>query len=1267
MSNPSNLYAEKVFAEHPIALWSLDDNADFLSLISESDRDILNWNVSIDGVPLSENDKSEIISIELNDQNEPLSGVTKVYSILGTPTQADYGEIQLISPEGFGSGLTTLSFEDLNILLGTFTVGLYVKSAGSILNSFSIGYRYLDPTTNEYKYFSEDFRSPQDDKWMLGAKTFQALQENANIELVITLKYIGGSGDQAKYKFLLHGLSFGQWSEEFLSESIGVEKQSLPPSILGAGIYGVPAQAYGISDADGWYIVNDNMLDARNTSIPMVYGAANTTVLYPNSSLNPSIVLPAQNFLTQSGKYQDMTFEAWFRINSSTSTPKRIFGNLRGSDGLYVDGPFLIWKYGNNVISHQVSEWGKPMLLQVSVGKDLMVMMVDGEQVASTTINAELVELPESTSIVSGITLDNNWLGFWAYNDIQPIEIDSVAIYPYRVPEIVAKRRFAYAQAVEIPENINTAYSGTSIVSDFSVAQYANSFMYPDLGKWETSTSDNVSTKDKVLSAPTYAVPNFTFSSGTYQEWLTNNSNIQNESNSFFSIKPNQNSPAAYGLLPNLFLGNKSLSTVYGLFKIKSSEDQALFVFEDKKTGNSLSIKFDGTDIKYILKYGSSTTEITGMFGIGNDILGEIIPVGINIPAFVAYYGGNVARLFGNTSDISLYIGGYKDFSDTFSGNIYSVGLCSPKNHSKISHLFSVTGVFKQFENVFDLPLGTVYDAGDSYFGNGGGYYDNDGNFIDLGKEFWEYYIDGGSPTSFAALAIADHVATNTIYASNYLNSYQIDSKTDSSWQDYIPLKSFAKYVTLPNGQKQYELDFIQMNIGYPSPTQFKVLDETGTWTYSELQFEYANPTHKSYDDLANPLLSDFDTYIDLAYKSKKDYVYDTSNSLVKTYVSFQYLNTSFGPTMSLDSFATIVPANKNGVVKPGVDWISTAYEVVDNMVIYPPRDVDMNQIALVTHVSIKTNGSKSNPARVKYIKYASQALNYKTPTPIGTKFGSQIFPYTKLGAYYDYKSANPFTTYRETSPYLYLTRNSGIQLKGDFSSKISRGVSIPINRYKTNDFKLLAMQVAVRYDQDFFSYYPVEVFELDSNNQNIKIYMQSVDQYGKRARLYAVNAKTGENSGNIVFYINGKLTKDPVITVKEWAMLGLSFPSLIDFSLNPGSFRVSGPLTTNLVSYYQSTNMQDVMYIEKRPWIEVRNSGDISLVWEFWQNAYIWENVLIIATKSYYGVDPAKIYETYTGTNKILVDDGIVSSIGKYGYTVYKGVTWISETRPAL
>jgi hypothetical protein len=40
MSNPSNLYAEKIYSEHPVVLWALDDQLDYIGLISEAQRNL---------------------------------------------------------------------------------------------------------------------------------------------------------------------------------------------------------------------------------------------------------------------------------------------------------------------------------------------------------------------------------------------------------------------------------------------------------------------------------------------------------------------------------------------------------------------------------------------------------------------------------------------------------------------------------------------------------------------------------------------------------------------------------------------------------------------------------------------------------------------------------------------------------------------------------------------------------------------------------------------------------------------------------------------------------------------------------------------------------------------------------------------------------------------------------------------------------------------------------------------------------------------------
>ena len=49
MITNSNLYAEKVFSEHPLALWPLDDNLSFLQLLTDSKQvltDNAHWSIS---------------------------------------------------------------------------------------------------------------------------------------------------------------------------------------------------------------------------------------------------------------------------------------------------------------------------------------------------------------------------------------------------------------------------------------------------------------------------------------------------------------------------------------------------------------------------------------------------------------------------------------------------------------------------------------------------------------------------------------------------------------------------------------------------------------------------------------------------------------------------------------------------------------------------------------------------------------------------------------------------------------------------------------------------------------------------------------------------------------------------------------------------------------------------------------------------------------------------------------------------------------------
>ena len=49
MPSPSNIYAEKVYSEHPVAMWALDDTLDYVSYLDETNRNLtIGWTVPSD-------------------------------------------------------------------------------------------------------------------------------------------------------------------------------------------------------------------------------------------------------------------------------------------------------------------------------------------------------------------------------------------------------------------------------------------------------------------------------------------------------------------------------------------------------------------------------------------------------------------------------------------------------------------------------------------------------------------------------------------------------------------------------------------------------------------------------------------------------------------------------------------------------------------------------------------------------------------------------------------------------------------------------------------------------------------------------------------------------------------------------------------------------------------------------------------------------------------------------------------------------------------
>jgi hypothetical protein len=1236
MSTPSNLYAEKVFAEHPTGLWALDDKADYISLISEDDRVLSNsakWGIT--GGTVSDYPQSV---------DEPFIG-SYVGKITATPTSNDFASVVMISKETE----ETKNLQDLNKYLKTFSVGGYFYSESSYISGFEIGYQYDDTTSGQTITHLKNYDTIINNSWVFISETFDTPPDDTKIRLVFKINFLGGS--ETEDVFLVNGLTFGQWSEEFASTSLGVSPIDISDKNIAITTQdAIVAKCYGLQELDGYYLVSDNMLKAKNVGVPMVYGTSGLTAIYPNEN-DPSLIIPGVGLLNESGKFRQYTLEAWIRINSYSNERKRIIGPIASDNGIYVDGPSIGLKVGEEYRTYYVGEWTRPMLVHMKIGEDFASLVINGQEVISLTYSTDALVLPTMLDEDK----DQDWIGFYAYEDVFPVELDCVGIYPYLVSNSVAKRRFVFGQGVDIPENINTSYSGTSVFIDYSFADYTANYSYPRIGSWGQGFNDNMGVSKGALSVLSHPVPEIVLSSKTKEELFLDCKTIQSsDTRDFFSLRPNPtwNSVSGYLFFENFDFINNPVSGFYGCFELPetSFSAQTLFRIEKENTSNYFLIELLNNQISYKINYnGTEETLYEPLVGEP----GELVDVGLNIPAFVSRFGNPASNFFGSLSDLRMYIGGNKDELSTFTGKIYAIGLCTNYNFQKIRSLFNELGVpiwnedlFAVFQNnqLINIDGGIDTTSMPPYGGvtdtvNGG--------------------ISGGSVVIAEEDFLIDHIASYTLLPEIVFDKYKLAVSSNAYWEDQLPLTYFAESVLDKRGDQYFDLDFIQFNIDYPIPSKTLAIEtEPEEWTYAELSDEYGTPVQRSYASLDNYLFTGYNDYEDLKNKISKQYKYDTDESILKSYVTFQY--TELGANQTSFYFTKTERPSRDGVLIPGSDWMTTKYEVVDNMIIYPPTGVDFNDLSIVTHLEANLRNSERDNIVIKKLSYISQALNESDSSPIGTRFGTDIYPYTKTGIYYDFKKNNPFSIYTGSSPYLYLTKNSGIQLRGVYDPLVNRGLLIPVNESRAEGFKVIAMQMAVRFDGEYFPYAPTQIFEIQSQDSYIKFYMVASDPTGRRAKIYGIDARTGLVQDGIGFYWNGKIVKEPVLTLQEWGFLGIEFLSSLNFSFFEGAVRLTGPLLFNSISYYQSTNLQEVQNISERPWFRVKVLGADSLNWRFWDNgSFNWDNVLVLSEKSYYGVDPSDVYKSYTGTNKIIVDDERPVNLGDYSYTVFKDVTW--------
>jgi len=781
----SNLFASRVFAEHPLGSWALDEESFFISLLTQNDKNILNWDKE------NVTDPSEIQPVTLVPlPEESLSVFIPESNII------DYMEF---------SGPQINLLELLDPSKPTICISSFVYAKESIITSFEIGFKYKNDEDLDYTYETQEF-SAQAGLWKKIIKTINIPQAD-EFRPYFKVNYFSGIvGDE--YSVYVNATSVGQWSELYHNDSTGIipenlnnsQLSSLLPNASPFGYKVIKADAYGIAEnKDGYYIVDNNKLLASNSLLPMVFGSGNVTNIgSPITPGMPSVVFPGQGFLNETGRYKELTAEFWLRVYTRSRSARKIFGPLASSDGLYLEEEFLTFRIGKYTRSYFVGKWYRPMLIDIRYNEDIVSLLINGDLAFSFTIDQKELRFPNASK---------DWLGFFGHEQVYPFDVDTVSIYPYSVSEQIAKKRYVYGQGVEPAENLVGNFGGESVYVDFPFAKYTSTMNYPDMGGWNAGFFSNLDASSKFLSFPNYSLPEInyvgpdldiftltldprTWIEATQRNWefwtnisweqftvessanvLEDNFFIQEGPHPFIKLKPTTAYDNVFGSIyfDSMNPITSPVKSIFGLFRAPEEIPEVpeiIMHFNNKINNNIFEILLGTNGLQYVY---NNTVLQTKEVSPNSDFI-----VGIEIDKLNVEYSNILNNFFSSLQNVSLSLGGYG--INTFTGRIYST--------------------------TFNNKLFTDKDLVE-YIGSNG--------IFGFGENYTAEYSEG-------FVEIFDYLGNYTYHPLLLEDALIVDIGCIGYWEDSLPLSYFGKYVKDKNQADYYDLDLIQFNIENPGP-----------------------------------------------------------------------------------------------------------------------------------------------------------------------------------------------------------------------------------------------------------------------------------------------------------------------------------------------------------------------------------------------------------------------------------------------------------------
>jgi hypothetical protein len=1176
----SNLYASRVYAEHPVALWAMDEPNYFVSLISQEEKQVEEpyWNF--------DNAISSSAAFTLSGYPFDDLEVDKVYLATASAATLEF-TVSLSS---------SVSYLDFDPNKGSVCVSnyIYVPEQTFILYA-DIGF-IVDGQESYTRYFSGTNDALKTNNWekISHTRSSSGISFTPFIRVVFDPEVDANEQESSVY---FNGVSFGQWSEPYNSVSTGISSASLvalPGTVSSlidfpGELKSISLDPYGFGDSsdNGYVLSMNNSLFAKLSAVPMVYGSSGNIKLnkdmfsivssssgyaeYITSSGSaayitsdqyynfPSLVFPGKGFLNQYGYNKTLTTEFWLRVSPEETTRKRIFGPLTSEDGIYVDRDFITVNVGKYTKSYFVGKWYRPMLVHFCQSQTEIFLMINGEKVISIPIDSLEIETFPLES--------EDYLGFYTNSNIYLYEIDSFGIFPYVVAEQVAKKRYVFGQGVQEQENIVAAKNGNLSYVDFPFSGYSSTIRYPDRSKWDDGFYNNVLANDKGITLPDYQLPEIIFNnntsltqsekslitSGFYEE----NYVIQDEDYPYISMDPNNTyiSSQSYGTIYFSKLNQTNYQTRSVHSVLKSSGDvstrQSLIYISNNFDSNTFEIAINSGSVQYI--YNET---ILNSASVGTN---SYFAVGIDFNKIEQSYYSTVGSFFSRPETLSLNFAGNQE--DVFLGKIFSLTI------------------------------------------NNDFFTDKDGSQI---------FNSSGIAVKNFNPSLYNYIGSYTLLPKTTNTSIVLDIGVSGYWENSIPLSYFGKYITQANGDLKYDLDLLQFNIDSPVSIFSK---------YNESSSEYQN--------------------------SLSTKVYITLQNILEIgqVVYTQFTNTeNIGMNRILDL----------GEITSSED---TKYKIIDGTVIYPPKDVSgFTNYYITVHIEMSSKGIKTENVKIKNMGLAAISFDEGQFYSINTPALGKFYPIVKNGNQYVYKRNIPVIIDVESSPYLYLAGDSGIEVLPEVDENLVKGLSIPINESLKTDQEVVGLQMFLMYNESNSFTERKKIGKIFSSNNSYDIVLDPEDD-GKRAFFYIFDSATGEQFTSAKFFLNGKLVNDIVIEPVAWNYIAISLQAnSIPLNGIIGEIEIySGVKVDNVASFMELNPIkQDLIVYDEWNIVDDEN-------WNYWSASTTWTQVLDEQSLevTVLSLDGEEIFNTYAGLSSGIANDNSRIDVTEDSVVIINDITW--------